>query len=483
MKVYQAVRLVMFFVLTMVTTLLNAEEPKEKQQNFQDKFDNFTNRQQDDFNQFLTQRDQEFVKMLKQNWQEFEQMAPLVRDVQPKPKNVPSVASSQIKISQQKAASTLASPLSEQIIKRVNGNYSTIAQPKRDSVSLSFFGNQVLLPQVKVAKLESNNQQGLTQYWRDSAALNFTRVFAAINQYKISLALSDWALWTLVDQYAVELTTTNNESLALSWFLLNKLGYQSRVAFQDDSLALLMPAVQNVYAVNYYNFDGERYYLLAKFNAKHLSGKITSYQSDYKPSGLKLDLSFTKTIKTTATIKNRKIAFRFIEEEREGEREEEHELTIEYDYQRIRYFSDYPQLDLVHYFQAPVDPITETSLKQIVNVLSGNKTQKLNQLLAVIHQAFPYAIDEQQFGKENYLMLEETLHYQASDCEDRAVLFAWLAKHLLRENVVALNYPGHVSTGIEKAGVIVSADPTYISAKIGQIMPDYINVKAEVIRF
>jgi hypothetical protein len=53
----------------------------------------------------------------------------------------------------------------------------------------------------------------------------------------------------------------------------------------------------------------------------------------------------------------------------------------------------------------------------------------------------------------------------------------------LQQKIVALNYPGHVSTGIERNGKIISADPTYIGSNLGQVMPDYLNVEAEIIRF
>ncbi len=119
--------------------------------------------------------------------------------------------------------------------------------------------------------------------------------------------------------------------------------------------------------------------------------------------------------------------------------------------QRIKYLSTYPQLDLRYYFAAPVDPITSQALTQSLSViLAGSQDTQVSQLLHFIHRSFPYAVDDQQFGYENYLTVEESLHYQASDCEDRSVLFAWLAINLLKEPVVALNYEGHVATALTR---------------------------------
>jgi succinate dehydrogenase flavin-adding protein (antitoxin of CptAB toxin-antitoxin module) len=468
----------------------------EKQLSFQQSFDSFAQEQDDSFNQFLAQRDQEFLQMLKQQWQEFEQMAPLVRDNKPKPEAVPNVQDIENKALSLNPVTTPKQPqvdkttailatkvipkvVDKKVVKTAQKSISTL-KPKQkskreDVIYVELFGNELALVKLKFANINTYNQQGLTKYWKDSARLNLTQLIYKLNHYKALLQLSDWAFLTVVNKYAEVVTNTANNAKALSWLLLNKAGYKAKVALNETALVILMPSVQKVYGVNYYNLDGERFYLFSNNIKQSSSGNIISYQGDYNTSGLKLDLRFNKTVKTIATIKNRIINFQI--------NEQHQQLSLPYDYQRIKYFSDYPQLDLAYYFKAPIDDITQAGLKQIKQQLVGDNTQKINQLLAIIHQAFPYAIDEQQFGKENYLMIEETLHYQASDCEDRAVLFAWLAKYLLDEKVVALNYPGHVSTGIEREGVIVSADPTYIGAVLGNIMPVYRDIQATVIEF
>lgn len=496
-----------FFLQTLITSVyaqdgteLTAKKSNndEKQLSFQQEFDNFTKYQQDSFNQFIEQRDQEFLQMLKQQWQEFEQMTPLVRDQKPKPDKVPRVVDvvessfnqKPVPISKQplldKTKEVRATKNAFKVVKQKDVKSvkkliptSTVKQKSvlrpMDVIRIDFFGNELALEKTKFANIESINQQGLTQYWQDSTSIDLASLIDAFTQYKTSLELSDWAFISLVNKYAKKVTSTESNATALSWLLLNKTGYKAKVAFNEMALVLLIPSTQKVYGVHYYNLGGERFYLFSNDNKKQLLGSIVSYKGDYDVLGAMLDLRFTKTVNTIPAIKNKVIEFQL--------NERKQQLSLPYDYQRIAYFSDYPQIDLVHYFQAPLDAITELGLQQIKQQLMGDNEQKLNQLLAIIHQGFPYATDGQQFGKENYLLIEETLHYQASDCEDRAVLFAWLAKHLIDEQVVALNYPGHVSTGIEHNGEIISADPTYIGATIGQSMPEYINVKAQIIRF
>ena len=47
------------------------------------------------------------------------------------------------------------------------------------------------------------------------------------------------------------------------------------------------------------------------------------------------------------------------------------------------------------------------------------------------------------------MFAEETLAAKASDCEDRAALFAYLARTVLDRTVVGLQWPNHVATAVK----------------------------------
>ena len=112
-----------------------------------------------------------------------------------------------------------------------------------------------------------------------------------------------------------------------------------------------------------------------------------------------------------------------------------------------------------------------------------------------VQTAFDYKTDDQQFGKEKYLMMEETLHYPSSDCEDRSIMFSYLVKTLLKLDVVGLDYPGHIATAVKfnsdltgdrvthNGKVYVICDPTYINADAGMEMPQFKNVEPKIIQF
>ncbi len=430
---------------------------------FKEEFDQFAKGQQESFDHFIQQRDREFLKMLQENWQEFRQMPPLVRDPVPKPKHAPKHDTSR---SMEKAAIKISHP---------DDNKADMKTPEKKQFtqpqeSIIFFGNSIQLPKTEVITLRSNNQKGLYDFWKNNARIDHKDLFATLTHFKNSLILSDWAFWLLVKQYSEKYYAHAEASLAFQWYLLNNLGYKVRIAFNDQGLVLLMSTQQTLYEMTYYQIEGERYYHISGDS----SGSIKSYRGEFDSKNRVIDMRFNKTLKSIPDTRYRTIYYK-------NERQQ-YNLKLPYDYQRVKYFSTYPQLDLKYYFRAPVGDVTENGLrKEIPELLSGNNDKKINQLLHFIHSAFPYAIDEDQFGKENYLLLEEILHYQASDCEDRSVLFAWLARNLLGEKVVGIEYPGHVATAIERNDKLISADPTYIGSSFGEVMPDFQGKEAKTI--
>ena len=121
----------------------------------------------------------------------------------------------------------------------------------------------------------------------------------------------------------------------------------------------------------------------------------------------------------------------------------------------------------------------------LLNQVIMNGFIDLNGLALTMQTAFKYQADNDQFGYEKPFFIEEIFYYPASDCEDRAVLFAYLVRRLLNIEVVLLHYPNHLCTAvlfseeIEGDGLVIGSkrylicDPTYIGADIGNLHNDY----------
>ncbi|MDA3869162.1 MAG: hypothetical protein PF589_04300, partial [Gammaproteobacteria bacterium] len=247
------------------------------------------------------------------------------------------------------------------------------------------------------------------------------------------------------------------------------------------------PSQQPLYAVPYFTFEQLRYYALSFDGSEKKLGQVYTYDGNYPGAGKVLNMQMSNEVVVAGTIAYRDLSFEF-----EGQR---YAIRTAHENERIRFMQTYPQLDLKWYFKTGVNTRTSMPvLQQLSDNMKGMDEQTaVNFLLRFVQTSFRYKTDEDQFGRENYLLPKETLYYPYSDCEDRSILFAWLVRNLLGLEVIGLDYPGHVATAVLFKGSIpgdsiahnghryVVADPTYINATAGMTMPAYKNKKVEVI--
>ncbi len=104
-------------------------------------------------------------------------------------------------------------------------------------------------------------------------------------------------------------------------------------------------------------------------------------------------------------------------------------------------------------------------------------------------------LDKQEFGAENYWLLEKSLYYPGNDCQGRSFLFAWMERELPGLAVICLVYPSHVAIAIALPKGQVQHDyplhydsreyllagPTDFGTEVGQVMSELVELKPQVI--
>ena len=160
------------------------------------------------------------------------------------------------------------------------------------------------------------------------------------------------------------------------------------------------------------------------------------------------------------------------------------------------FYTEYPHSDWNYYSQASLSSSVKRDLYPVLKSIIEGETQieAANILINFVQTAFEYKTDDEQFGYERTLFGDELFHYPYSDCEDRSVLFSILVRELLGLDVVLLHYPGHLATAVnfteQAEGSFMTidnkmyfiCDPTYIGANVGEVMPQFRSVPAEIIR-
>ena len=353
-----------------------------------------------------------------------------------------------------------------------------------------FYGDNLTLyfdPRLRISMPHRIDKRAISGAWSKLSQTDFEPLLQQLQTIRHKHKLNDWAFAVLVNDVSSGITAADSARVVLNWFVLIKSGFEARVAYDDISLYLLLPSQQPIYATPYFTFAGERFYAVSFSGEQHHLGKVFTYDGRYPGAERALDMRLTGDVIDAGRDAVRKLNFSY--------NGKQYRVDARYNRERVDFLDTYPQLDLDLYFTATLPGDSASSLhSQLSAYIKGmSQLDAVNFLLRFVQTAWPYQTDDQQFGKENYLFPEESLYYRYTDCEDRAVLFAWLVRDLLGLDVIGLDYPGHVATAVQFTVPVqgdavmfngkkyIVADPTYIKAVVGMTMPDYRKVRPTVI--
>jgi hypothetical protein len=458
-------------------------------------FEQWKRQQQQSFQQYKDERDREFTEFLKEHWRAIDLQQGVARDQTPKPVDIPVAKPKQpdpepmtMPDDAPAVVIIVPAPLPSEPLVPV----PVLPQQQRGMrIQVDYFGTRLSFyydPAFKHLGLQPLSKTALSRFWSELSKLDYEPLVEQIDNQAKALQLNDWGYAVMTNAITQRIyPESNNKQALLTWFLLTKAGYNSRVAYDQRQVYLLLPSEQQMFYVTFFRFDNERYYAVS-FDGKRIKpGKVYTYDGHYPGAVKKLDMRIRKRAPMAENPEKRDLSFNY------GGKH--YAIEARYDPSRIDYLNTYPQLELQAYFLSKVGQVADSPLlQQLATAVDGmTELEAVNFLLKFVQHAFEYRTDEQQFGEENFLFPEETLYYPYSDCEDRSVLFAWLVTKLLDLEVVGLNYPGHVAAAVHLkqpvAGEYVMfngkkftvTDPTYFNATAGMAMPEYETMKPSVI--
>jgi hypothetical protein len=336
------------------------------------------------------------------------------------------------------------------------------------------------------------NREKIAAYWKNLSAADYNSTLAQALHYKEKLNVNDWGYCELLFKYSKAVQNSSiDESYLFTWFMLVKSGYLVRIGYEGERVALLIATDNILYGLPYFYPEGSKqtlYSISLENNIKPLTGNLFIYKDDYPGSSELFDLSIKETPTISSSFAKKTLEFNI--------GGVDYTIPISYDKSAIDFFEYYPQTNLNVYFSAPMSNDASGKLLDELNALIKGKDEvdAANFLLHFVQYATEYKIDEEQFKREKPFFPEESLHYEYSDCEDRAVLFSYLVTNLLGLEVIGIDYPDHVATAVcftskvngrfveHKGKRYIICDPTYLGAGVGVCMPEYINVKSDIIK-
>jgi hypothetical protein len=441
-------------------------------------FKDFKTKQSKSFQSYKDERDEAFNNYLKLEWEEYKAQEGTKLYAEPKPKNIFQVKEKPIaklgpkihlKLQEETKTQPLAPPTGEDL-------------SNSKDVVINFFGSTLgfsVDSQMKSARYFPRNQEGIANYFSVMAKSDYVLLIKEVEEIKEELMLNDWGVYLLVKMLGEKSFTNEDEAKLFTWFVLNKLSYDVKVGLNGKSIVLMHYSKKLIYATPSYTFNEKKFYVLSYYGQGKV-GRVYTYEQSYPGAKKAIDLSLTQLPKFQEKPKKKELFF-----QQYGKK---YTTSFTLNQNIIDFMATYPQADYETFFNAPMESGVYYSIaKEMKKYIDGkHASDGINFVLKFVQKAFVYEVDDLQFGREKVMFAEETLYYDKSDCEDRAILFAYLVKELFKIKVVGVKYKDHMATALyipmrgdsvkDGSRRYVIADPTFINANLGQSMPKYKSV-------
>ncbi|WP_321436655.1 hypothetical protein [uncultured Bacteroides sp.] len=482
-------RILFIMLICMISKVVMAQQnEKSEMQKMQDDFEKYKKEATDDFNSYRDKINKEFADYMKQEWEAFQTFKGIPVPKSPDPVTPPVKKDPQEKPEDHPVPQGKVIPLPEPQKQPQPIEPIPVAPQKEDLsvIDFNFFAvpcsvvwNDSL--KFRLASLDGNT---LAAAWNRLAGRSYNGFLADCISLRSKLELCDWGYVELVRQITGTIygSPKTNEAVFLQMFVLSQTGYKVRIAqVENEQLVLLVNTDYEMYNKMFLQIGDAKFYLVDS-SAKQL--KVLN-EGLPKEQPVSMRIENEQLANKTETTQKVFISKAYpVETVRTGVNKEQ-----------MDFYDTYPQCDWKVYANTPLSETVKNNLYPVLQfALKGkSEAEAANMLINFVQTAFEYKTDEEQFGYERPFFPDELFYYPYCDCEDRAVLYSTLVHDLLHLKVVLLHYPNHLATAVHFNEDVsgdyfmvnnlkyLVCDPTYIGAPIGDAMPQFKNVQAEVV--
>jgi len=491
-----------FFGLLLAAALLFCVAAEA--QNYQDwrrKFEDYKAQRKQQYENFKAKANAEFSEYLKRQWEDY-------RAYRGEPAPIPDVVPEPVVLPTEEPDPEIedlpqVSPDDDDVRRVDTGEVEPAPEPPTPPVSpavvpgktlaVEFFGDRVTLawPDGMTPRLGSTDEAGFSAWWERISSADADAMLKGLSDYAVRCRLNGWGYYQLALKVseAAYPDGQNSERIAMQAWLLSQLKFKAQVGSSNSGLVLLLPFSEKVYNCPYIQISGQNYYIYGYGTPK---GPYRTYQNNFAYA----DSQLTLTMKQPMVVG--------LESDREVERWSRlvgEPFTVPVHWGTIALMCHHPFTDNVVYYRQQVQSdLSERVLPLLRRKIAGmDERQAVDYLLRLVQHGFDYVLDEQAFGRQKQLFIEESFFYGRNNCKDRVGVLSWLVRELLGLDVIYVRYTGtgaqvgHIATAVAFKGDVpgksytyrgrryVVCDPTYINASAGQEMPGYENVKPELL--
>lgn len=459
-------------------------------------FDEWRQQHEGEFKEFKDERDTAFLKMLDEIWTEVESIEPdpvfdepkidllPEAEIRPSVEEVDSEENEAVKVRPNifSTAPPLPELIEEESFRAPEGSHTSEVIYYEKKLPFYYFRENM----AHLRGLPS--QESMKRYWEEMSRTEYKVLTDRLSQIIDRMNLNDWGVLNLTSKFGDEIYgSPGNNSRLFVWFMMTKLGYDVKAGFSEGYVYVLFQSEYRISNTRFFTLNGVRYYIILLDENATRPSTITTYEGDYPEIDRVFTLDIQQLPLLPGKMNSRELSFTW--------RQKEYAFSVPYNQNMVDYYRHFPTTEVHAYTMAANSEVTVNALLENLGaVIDGkNQSEAINILLRFVQTAFDYKTDTSQFGKQKFMLPEEILYYPYSDCDDRAILFAFLTHHLMGAEVVGLRYPGHLATAVNVDEDVdgdtlfyngkryVIADPTYINATAGMTMTKFRGVSPAIV--
>lgn len=344
------------------------------------------------------------------------------------------------------------------------------------SLRFVFYGTdcKVSFDRADRVRLKNTAAESISQIWTDFTSVKYSNLIADFDRIRKELELCDWASLKLAQKISAEIYGNDypNEMVVLQSYMLTQCGLMTCMLLDKSGrLHLLAATDRSLFGYPAYFIDNTELY---QVDGQDVESGTVPRKPMPGTQPLRMRITSPGKIKVNVAKTDK------------GANINRNDIDFYADYPAF-YDNSSPSTSFSHIASVRLGAEAESTLyPYLKEKLEGLGEEAAVQLILIyLYKVFPYKEDEKVWGKERYFFPEETLYYEFSDCEDRAILFTRIVRDLLGLKTALLYMPGHLSAAVHFNSDVdgdavkvngvkyVICDPTYINANVGQAMPGW----------
>ncbi len=461
-----------------------SEFVKQRQQAFAE----FKSEREKAYETFITERNEAFAEFLAQRWPEYKKKSGEEPPVKPLP--LEPIIKEDVDIKVPPVKLPIKDVVSIPPVKPVAPTFvPPLKEEPKQEFSFTFIGAKISvgLTDKHHFSLSSTQERDVANMWQTLSDGRMADVINDCLYWKDKMQLNDYFYVLMLDSMCDSFfgLSKANESRLMKTYIMTQSGYDAKCGRKSDSLIVLLAIEETVYRTTYLIVDGQKYYIIdePQSGENKYYTFAQKFSDDSKNCSMRIESEIVhpRNANTAKTHTSKRYPSLKVE------------TTV--DKNLIEAYNSYPRCRWDVYAKAPMSSnLAGVVYPKIKSEIAGkSEVEAANIILNFVQTAFEYKTDEEFFGYERSLFVDETFFYPYSDCEDRSILYANLMSNVLGLDVVLLYYPNHLATAVKFKGnytgdyMMISnekyiiCDPTYIGANIGEAMPDCKGAAAEVV--